>query len=146
MGHLILGGEHTVIDTEYRLMWKRTDSMNDMEKWVNYQDSLDYTRNLSENKFAGFDNWRLPTRDEMDRLYDKSYSIKDKFEKDIHICDCFSPGGGFSMIAQQISGRMRTFILNLRTGEYDQPDGLWTLTEAARAGRSMNPDESIYSG
>ena len=146
MGHLILGGEHTVIDTESRLMWKRSDSMNDMEKWVNYQDSLDYTRNLSENKFAGFDNWRLPTRDEMDRLYDKSYSIKDKFEKDIHICDCFSPGGGFSMIAQQISGRMRTFILNLRTGEYDKPDGLWTLTEAARAVRSMNPDESIYSG
>ena len=143
MGHLILGGEHTVIDTESRLMWKRSDSMNDMEKWVNYQDSLDYTRNLSENKFAGFDNWRLPTRDEMDRLYDKSYSIKDKFEKDIHICDCFSPGGGFSMIAQQISGRMRTFILNLRTGEYDQPDGLWTLTEAARAVRSMSPDESI---
>jgi|TARA_B110000263_G_scaffold32698_1_gene24773 hypothetical protein len=146
MGHLILGGEHTVIDTESRLMWKRSDSMNDMEKWVNYQDSLDYTRNLSENKFAGFDNWRLPTRDEMDRLYDKSYSIKDKFEKDIHICDCFSPGGGFSMIAQQISGRMRTFILNLRTGEYDQPDGLWTLTEAARAVRSMSPDESISSG
>ena len=146
MGHLILGGEHTVIDTESRLMWKRSDSMNDMEKWVNYQDSLDYTRNLSENKFAGFDNWRLPTRDEMDRLYDKSYSIKDKFEKDIHICDCFSPGGGFSMIAQQISGRMRTFILNLRTGEYDQPDGLWTLTEAARAVRSMSPDEIISSG
>ena len=146
MGHLILGGEHTVIDTESRLMWKRSDSMNDMEKWVNYQDSIDYTRNLSENKFAGFDNWRLPTRDEMDRLYDESYSIKDKFEKDIHICDCFSPGGGFSMIAQQISGRMRTFILNLRTGEYDQPDGLWTLTEAARAVRSMSPDESISSG
>ena len=146
MGHLILGGEHIVIDTESRLMWKRSDSMNDMEKWVNYQDSIDYTRNLSENKFAGFDNWRLPTRGEMDRLYDESYSIKDKFEKDIHICDCFSPGGGFSMIAQQISGRMRTFILNLRTGEYDQPDGLWTLTEAARAVRSMSPDEIISSG
>ena len=143
MGHLILGGEDTVIDTESRLMWKRSDSMNDMEKWVNYQDSIDYTRNLNENKFAGFDNWRLPTRDEMDRLYDESYSIKDKFEKDIHVCDCFSPGGGFSMIAQQISGRMRTFILNLRTGEYEQPDGLWTLTEAARAVRSMNLNESI---
>ena len=143
MGHLILGRENTVIDTESRLMWKRSDSMNDMEKWVNYQDSIDYTRNLSENKFAGFDNWRLPTRDEMDKLYDESYSIKDKFEKDIHICDCFSPGGGFSMIAQQISGRMRTFILNLRTGEYEQPDGLWTLTEAARAVRSMNLNESI---
>ena len=50
------------------------------------------------------------------------------------------------MIAQQVSGRMRTFVLNLRTGEYDQPDGLWTLTEAARAVRAMSPGESIPGG
>ena len=146
MGRFISGGEHTVIDTEARLMWTRTDSMNDMEKWVTYQDSADYIRTLCEKKFAGFDDWRLPTRDEMGTLYNESYSIKDKFEKDIHICDCFSPGGGFSMIAQQVSGRMRTFVLNLRTGEYDQPDGLWTLTEAARAVRGMSPGESIPGG
>ena len=145
MGRFILCGEHTVIDTKIRLMWARTDSMNDMEKWVNYQESVDYARELCEKKFAGFDNWRLPTRDEMSALYNKSYSIKDKFEKDIHICDCFSPGGGFSMIAQQVSGRMRTWVLNLRTGEYDQPDGLWTLTESARAVRTIHPDESISS-
>jgi len=41
MDRFILAGEHTVIDTETRLMWLRTDSMNDMEKWVNYQESVD---------------------------------------------------------------------------------------------------------
>ena len=143
MGRFISGGEHTVIDTEDRLMWTRTDSMIYMEKWVNYQESTDYARELCEKKFAGFDNWRLPTREEMDALYNESYSIKDKFDKNIHICDCFSSGGGISMIAQQVSGRMRTWVLNLRTGEYIQPDGLWTLAESTRTVRTMDPSEDI---
>ena len=143
MDRFILAGEHTVIDTEMRLMWMRTDSMNDMEKWVNYQESVDYVRNLCESNIAGFSDWRLPSREEIDTLFNKSYSIKDKFEKEIHISECFSPGGGFSVIAQQVSGRMRTFVLNLRTGEYTQPDGLWTLTEAARAVRTIGADEKI---
>ena len=143
MDRFILAGEHTVIDTEMRLMWMRTDSMNDMEKWVNYQESVDYVRNLCESNIAGFSDWRLPCREEIDTLFNKSYSIKDKFEKNIHINECFSPGGGFSVIAQQVSGRMRTFVLNLRTGEYTHPDGLWTLTEAARAVRTIGVDEKI---
>ena len=143
MDRFVLAGEHTVIDTETRLMWMRTDSMNDMEKWVNYQESLDYVRDLCESKIAGFNDWRLPSREEMGTLFNKSYSLKDKFEKIIHISECFSPGGGFSMIAGQVSGRMRVFVLNLRTGEYTQPDGLWTLTEAARAVRSIGADEKI---
>ena len=141
MSRFIRKKEHTVIDIESHLMWTRTDSMNDLEKWINYQESIDYVRNLCEIKLAGFNDWRLHTRDEMLTLYNVSYSIKDKFEKDIHISDCFSPGGGFSMIAQQVSGRMRTFVLNLRTGEFSQPDGLWTLSEAARAVRNIEVDE-----
>ena len=143
MDRFILDGEHAVIDRETNLMWARADSMNDMEKWVNYQESVDYVRNLCEKKIAGFNDWRLPTREEMSTLYNESYSLKDKFEKDIHISSCFSSGGGFSVIAQQVSGRMRTFVLNLRTGEYTQPDGLWTLTEAARAVRTIGADEKI---
>jgi len=143
MDRFILAGEHTVIDTESRLMWMRTDSMNDMEKWVNYQESVDYVRDLCESEIAGFNDWRLPSREEMATLFNKSYSLKDKFEKIIHINECFSPGGGFSVIAQQVSGRMRVFVLNLRTGEYTHPDGLWTITEAARAVRTIGADEKI---
>ena len=143
MDRFIVYEEHTVIDRETNLMWGRTDSMNDLEKWVNYQESVDYVSNFCEKKIAGFNDWRLPTREEMGTLYNESYSLKDKFEKDIHISSCFSSGGGFSMIAQQVSGRMRTFVLNLRTGEYTHPDGLWTLTEAARAVRTIGTDEKI---
>ena len=141
MDRFILSGEDTVIDTETRLMWMRTDSMNDMEKWANYQESVDYVRDLCESNIAGFSDWRLPSREEIGTLFNKSYCIKDKFKKSIHISECFSPGGGFSVIAQQVSGRMRTFVLNLRRGEYTHPDGLWTLTEAARAVRTIGADE-----
>ena len=143
MDRFISSGDLTVIDAKNNLMWTRADSMNDMEKWVNYQEGLDYVRELREKEFAGFNNWRLPFREEMGALYDEAYSIKDKFGKDIHICECFSPGGGFSMIAQQVSGRMRTWVLNLRSGEFVQPDGLWTITEAARAVRTMDSNEKI---
>ena len=139
----VLGGDGVVIDAETRLMWTRTDTMNDLEKWVNYLDSVDYARELREKRFAGFDNWRLPARDEMATLFDEGFVIKDKFEKDIHISDCFATGGGFSMIAAQVPGRIRTWVFNLRTGKFDHPDGLWTLSETARAVRTMDSAEPL---
>ncbi len=130
-------GDETVSDRKTGLMWKKTDSMIDLKKWVNYQESVDYARELREKKFAGYDDWRLPSRDEMQTLYDEALSQKDKFGKTIHISDKFANGCGFSMIAKQVDGRMRTWVLKLRDGEFEQPDGLWTLTEAARAVRTQ---------
>ena len=45
------------------------------------------------------------------------------------------------MISDQTPGRMRTWVFNIRDGEYTQPDGLWTLAEAARAVRTIHKDD-----
>ena len=127
----------TITSKLHNLMWCKTDSMLDLKKWVNYQDSVDYVRGLNENRYAGYEDWRLPTRDEMLTLYDTNFANTDQFGKTIHISDQFASGGGFSMISQQVPGRMRVFVLNIRDGEFSHPDGLWTLTEAARAVRTL---------
>ncbi|CAI2718243.1 Lcl C-terminal domain-containing protein [Nitrospina watsonii] len=128
-------GDGTVTDRKTGLMWKKTDTMIDLKKWVNYQDSADYVRELREQGFAGFDDWRLPTQDEAQTLYDESLSLTDKFGKTVHISDRFEPGCGFSMIIKLVDGRLRTSVFNIREGTLDYPDGLWTLSEAARAVR-----------
>ena len=130
-------GDETVTDHKTGLMWKKTDTMIDLKKWVNYQDSVDYARELNENKFAGYDNWRLPSKEEMLSLYDESLSQNDKFGKAVHISDKFASGCGFSMIAKMVDGRIRTWVLKIRDGEFEHPDGLWTLAESARAVRSL---------
>ena len=130
-------GDETVTSKEHSLMWVKTDSMNDLKKWVNYQDSVDYVRELNEKKFAGYTDWRLPMKDEMATLYHENLENTDQFGKTIHISGKFAPGGGFSMVAQQVPGRMRTWVFNIRDGEFSHPEGLWTITEAARAVRTI---------
>ena len=78
-------GDGTVVSKSHKLMWCKNDSMIDLKKWVNYQDSVDYVRGLNENKYAGYDDWRLPSRDEMLTLFDKSFENKDQFGKTIHM-------------------------------------------------------------
>ena len=130
-------GDETVTSKENGLMWVKTDSMNDLKKWVNYQDSVDYVRELNSKNFAGYNDWRLPMKDEMRTLYHDNLENTDQFGKTIHISDKFAPGGGFSMVAQQVPGRMRTWVFNIRNGEFSHPEGLWTITEAARAVRNI---------
>ena len=137
VGTFIDNGDETVTSKEHSLMWVKTDSMNDLKKWVNYQDSVDYVRELNVKKFAGYEDWRLPMKDEMSTLYHEDLENTDQFGKIIHISDQFAPGGGFSMVAQQVPGRMRTWVFNIRDGEFSHPEGLWTITEAARAVRTI---------
>ena len=134
---IVDNGDGTVTSKAHGLMWCKTDSMNDLKKWVNYQESADYARSLREQKYAGYDDWRLPNKDEMLTLFDKNLENTDQFGKTIHISDQFASGGGFSIVALQVTGRMRTWILNIRDGEFTHPDGLWTLTEATRVVRSI---------
>ncbi|MCF8720551.1 Lcl C-terminal domain-containing protein [Nitrospina gracilis] len=132
-------GDGTVTDRKTGLMWKKTDTMIDLKKWVNYQESADYVRELREQKFAGYDDWRLPTQEEAKSLYDKACSLTDKFGKTVHISDRFEAGCGFSMMIKLVDGRLRTWVFNIREGTMDNPDGLWTLSEAARAVRVVSP-------
>ncbi len=52
-----INGDKMVIDTTKGLMWQQSGSTNMMA----YQKAEEYIAKLNINKFAGYDDWRLPT-------------------------------------------------------------------------------------
>ncbi|MFQ5673369.1 MAG: DUF1566 domain-containing protein [Nitrospinales bacterium] len=89
-------GDGTVTDTERNLMWKQTDALQDEGKFMNWFDARDYVVQLNINKVLGYADWRLPTLEEAESLYDENHHIRDVDRFEIFIDPCFAPGGGFT--------------------------------------------------
>tara|TARA_B100000315_G_scaffold13212_1_gene12471 strand:+ start:309 stop:965 length:657 start_codon:yes stop_codon:yes gene_type:complete len=65
----------TVTDLEEGLMWQQQDSYQEKKQWINWVEARGYVRKKNENKFAGYEDWRLPTRQELLTLYEEDKSI-----------------------------------------------------------------------
>ena len=89
-------GDGTVTDKETKLMWNQTDAYQDTSKWSNWFMAGDYIKSLNTKKFAGYINWRMPTLEEAEDLYDEDFHIRDMDRFEFFIDSAFSPGGGFT--------------------------------------------------
>ena len=89
-------GDGTITDLETKLMWKQTDSFQDTSKWVNWYRAMEYLQELGIEKFASYNDWRMPNLEEAETLYDENHAIRDMDRMDIFISSAFSPGGGFT--------------------------------------------------
>lgn len=56
----LLAGETVLLDNATGLMWQQSGSLNALT----FIEVEDYIKRLSNNRFAGFDDWRLPTLEE----------------------------------------------------------------------------------
>ncbi len=131
-------GDGTVTDHETQLMWKQTDSYQDTSKWLNWFDSLSYIRDLNNSKFAGFDNWRLPTLDEAEGLYDEEFPLRDMDRLEIHLDASFSPGGGFSTWTSKESAHSTAAVFYYRYGHANLANKEGITKDSVRAVRYVS--------
>jgi hypothetical protein len=69
------------VDARTSLMWAARDNGRN----INWRDAKDYCDNY---RGGGYTGWRMPTRDELERLYDnsKSYTAA-KVDYEVHITE-----------------------------------------------------------
>ena len=109
-------GDGTVTDFETNLMWKQTDSFQELNKWMNWHQANEYITEVNTKKFAGYLDWRMPNLEEAEDLFDEEWSIRDLDRFEIFISTAFSPGGGFTTWTSETRPHDEAVIFYYRYG------------------------------
>ena len=68
-----------VIDVKHGLMWAKLGA--DTSEKFTYDKALSYVKKMNQEKFSGFDNWRLPDDEDVSKLFTSVTAIKAKRDK-----------------------------------------------------------------
>ncbi|MGV7221132.1 MAG: DUF1566 domain-containing protein [Nitrospinales bacterium] len=82
----------TILDAQENKIWILKDSYQALKKWINWNEAQDYIIELNKKKFAGSDQWRLPTKEELASLYDEKKTVEWNYywtRNEVHIDPIF---------------------------------------------------------
>ncbi len=129
-------GDGSISDQELNIMWKKTDSFQDIKKWVNWFKCEEYSAKLNKESFAGYSNWRLPTEDEAWSLFDLKKTNTDKYGDDIYLDPIFEPGS-VGVTWTQSTRDSSALIIQYEDGDKIWPSQYAHMNMAARMVRDI---------
>ena len=106
-------GNGTILDTRTRLMWMKRDYWQMEKKWVNWYTANGFAQKMNNKKFAGYSDWRLPTSEEAEALYDARRRNVDKDGDKIFIDRIFPKGAGWGTWTSEDKGA-KAIVVSLK--------------------------------
>ena len=91
---LVDNGNGTVTDPNSGLMWKKSDAWIDSKKFYTWAKHKEYVDKVNKDKFAGFSDWRIPSKVEATTIFSKDKLCLDKNGISYSVDPIFEAGGG----------------------------------------------------
>jgi hypothetical protein len=111
------------VDPATGLMWARQDNRSDLS----WKQAISYSQNL---RLAGYSDWRLPTIEELESLYDPTVDVPG-IMTDGSVARMHVKGG------LQLSGWQWSSTVDVAPGWTPAPEWAWTLIFLSGDRRSM---------
>ncbi len=83
------------MDSLTGLMWQKTDSYHDGIKGMNWYQALEYVDGKNSENFGGYNDWRLPTLEELKKIWDAKRPVESKDGDPIGLPEVFTSGGSY---------------------------------------------------
>ncbi len=87
-------GDGTIQDNLSNIAWSKKDSIHIEGDWVNFEEALALIDELNKKDYLGFHDWRMPEKEEIEKLYDPDMVLQARSNQEVHISNLFEPGGG----------------------------------------------------
>ena len=116
-GRFINNQDGTITDSKTGLMWMREDAWQKEAKWYTWDEAAELASYFNDIKFAEFQDWRLPTEEEIQSLYHEEASNQDKYGKEMHLPEAFPSGGLATVWLKGESGHEGT-LFDFKNGEF----------------------------
>ena len=107
----------TMTDSTTELVWMQEDAWQKEAKWFTWDEATDLVHDFNNIKLGGFQDWRLPTEEEIQSLYHEKASNQDKYGKEIHLWPAF-PSGGLATVWLKGESGQEGIIFDFKNGEF----------------------------
>jgi len=111
-----------ISDTKHKKYWLPKDSWGDLGQWRNYNEAIAYARLMNQVYAGGYSDWRLPTKEEAEELFDIAYDQIDWEEEIVHISTLFVTKCANYMWTSDMDENKNVCRINLRNKELEYID------------------------
>ena len=87
-------GNDTITDNSTGLVWTKKDSWQIQQDWLDFKEAMAFVDGMNKEDYLGFHDWRLPEREEVEKLFVADCSIMARSKVEIHLDPVFESGGG----------------------------------------------------